>query len=192
MYNRTQVKLRAKQTLGANFGLIFGTLIVGSLILGGLGVTGIGTLILAGPIGVGLSLVQLSVLRGEKAEFGDMFKGFNNFGTNCGAGVLVGLFTFLWSLLFCIPDIVKAYSYSMTFYILADHPEMKATDAITASRMMMKGRKWDLFVLDLSFFWWILLICVSCGVAAIYVEPYMELSRASFYEAIKDAPAEQA
>ncbi|MBR6902612.1 MAG: DUF975 family protein [Clostridia bacterium] len=192
MYNRTQVKLRAKQTLGANFGLIFGTLIVGSLILGGLGVTGIGTLILAGPIGVGLALVQLSALRGEQVEFGDMFKGFNNFGTNCGAGVLVAVFTFLWSLLFCIPGIVKAYSYSMTFYILADHPEMKATEAITASRMMMKGRKWDLFVLDLSFLWWILLICVSCGVAAIYVEPYMELSRASFYESIKDAPVEQA
>lgn len=189
MYNRTQVKLRAKQALGANFGLIFGTFIVGCLILGGVGFTGIGTLILAGPIGVGLALVQLSVLRGEKAEFGDMFKGFNNFGTTCGAGVLVSLFTFLWSLLFWIPGIVKAYSYSMTFYILADHPEMKATDAITASRMMMKGRKWDLFVLDLSFFWWILLVSVSCGIAIIYVEPYMELSHASFYEAIKDAPA---
>lgn len=190
MYNRLQVKLRAKQALGANFGLIFGTLIVGGLILGGVGFTGIGTLILAGPIGVGLALVQLSVLRGEQVEFGDMFKGFNNFGTNCGAGVLVGVFTFLWSLLFVIPGIVKAYSYSMTFYILADHPEMKAADAITASRMMMKGRKWDLFVLDLSFFWWIVLVSVSCGVAAIYVEPYMEMSRASFYEAIKDAPAQ--
>lgn len=190
MYNRLQVKLRAKQALGANFGLIFGTLIVGGLILGGVGFTGIGTLILAGPIGVGLALVQLSVLRGEQAEFGDMFKGFNNFGTTCGAGVLVGVFTFLWSLLFVIPGIVKAYSYSMTFYILADHPEMKATDAITASRMMMKGRKWDLFVLDLSFFWWIVLVSVSCGIAAIYVEPYMEMSHASFYEAIKDAPAQ--
>lgn len=186
MYDRKQVKLRAKTTLGANFGIIFGTIIVGGLILGASGITGIGALILSGPIAAGLALVQLSVLRGEKAEFGDMFKGFNNFGTNCGAGVLVAIYTFLWSLLFCIPGIVKSYSYAMTFYILADHPEMNANEAITASKNMMNGHKWDLFVLDLSFFWWILLGSVTCGLAFIYVEPYMELSRASFYESIKD------
>lgn len=171
--------------MGVNFGIIFGTIIVGGLILGASGITGIGALILSGPIAAGLALVQLSVLRGEKAEFGDMFKGFNNFGTNCGAGVLVAIYTFLWSLLFCIPGIVKSYSYAMTFYILADHPEMKANDAITVSKNMMNGNKWDLFVLDLSFFWWILLGSVTCGLAFIYVEPYMELSRASFYESIK-------
>ena len=188
MYDRRQIKLRAKQALGANFGLIFGTLLVGGLIVSAASFTVLGAIILAGPIAAGLALIQLSALRGQNVEFGDMFKGFNNFGTNCGAGVLVAVFTYLWSLLFIIPGIVKAYSYSMTFYILADHPEMKATDAITASRMMMKGHKFDLFVLDLSFFWWILLVCVSCGVAAIYVEPYMEMSHASFYETIKDMP----
>lgn len=186
MYDRKQVKLRAKTALGANFGIIFGTIIVGGLVLGASGITGIGALVLSGPIAAGLALVQLSVIRGEKAEFGDMFKGFNNFGTNCGAGVLVTIYTFLWSLLFCIPGIVKSYSYAMTFYILADHPEMKANEAITASKNMMNGHKWDLFVLDLSFFWWILLGSVTCGLALIYVEPYMELSRASFYESIKD------
>ena len=189
MYDRKQVKLRAKQTLSANFGLIFGTIVVGGLILSAAGFVVVGTLVLAGPIAAGLALVQLSALRGQQVEFGDMFKGFNNFGTNCGAGVLVSIYTCLWSLLFVIPGIVKAYSYSMTFYILADHPEMKANDAITASRNMMRGHKWDLFVLDLSFFWWIVLVSVTCGLAAIYVEPYMELSHASFYESIKDMNA---
>ena len=186
MYDRKQVKLRAKQTLGNNFGLIFGTLLVGSLILCALAFTGIGTILLAGPIGAGLALVQLSALRGDEVEFGDMFKGFNNFGTNCGAGVLMSLFIWLWSFLLIIPGIIKAYSYSMTFYILADHPEMTATGAITASRNMMRGHKWDLFVLDLSFFWWIVLVSITFGIAGIYVEPYMELSHASFYESIKD------
>lgn len=191
MYDRKQVKLRAKQTLGANFGLIFGTIIVGGLIISAAGITIIGSILLAGPIAAGLALVQLSALRGQQVEFGDMFKGFNNFGTTCGTGVLVAIYTILWSLLFYIPGIVKAYSYSMTFYILADHPEMKANEAITASRMMMKGHKWDLFVLDLSFFWWIVLASVTCGIAAIYVEPYMELSHASFYETVKDMPQVQ-
>ena len=186
MYDRKQVKLRAKQTLSANFGLIFGTLIIGGLIISAGGIVIFGSIVLAGPIAAGLALIQLSALRGEKVEFGDMFKGFNNFGTNCGAGVLVAVYTILWSLLFYIPSIVKAYSYSMTFYILADHPEMGASEAITASRKMMDGHKWDLFVLDLSFFWWILLSTITCGLALIYVEPYMELSHASFYETIKD------
>lgn len=185
MYDRKQVKLHAKTTLSANFGLVFGTIFIGGIIISAASVAAI---IIAGPIAAGLALIELSVLRGEKVEFGDMFKGFNNFGTNCAAGVLVGIYTFLWALLFYIPGIVKAYSYSMTFYILADHPEMKPNDAIKASQMMMKGRKWDLFVLDLSFFWWILLGIVTCGLAFIYVDPYMELSRAAFYESIKDAP----
>lgn len=183
MYDRKQVKLRAKTALSASFGIVFGTIIVGSLIVSAASFV---AFLIVGPIAAGLALVQLSVLRGEKAEFGDMFKGFNNFGTNCGAGVLVGIYTFLWSLLFCIPGIIKTYSYAMTFYILADHPEMKANEAITVSKNMMKGRKWDLFVLDLSFFWWVLLGIVTCGLAFIYVDPYMELSRAAFYESIKD------
>lgn len=185
MYDRKQVKLRAKTALGANFGIVFGTLIVGGLIVGA---SSIAALFISGPIAAGLALVELSVLRGEEVQFGDMFKGFNRFGTTCGAGVLVGIYTFLWSLLFCIPGIIKTYSYSMTFYILADHPEMKANEAITASKNMMKGHKWDLFVLDLSFFWWILLGTVTCGLAFIYVDPYMELSHASFYDTIKDQP----
>ena len=138
MYDRKQVKLRAKTTLSANFGLVFGTLFVGGIIISA---ASIASIIIAGPIAAGLAVIQLSVLRGEKVEFGDMFKGFNNFGTNCGAGVLVTIYIFLWSLLLYIPGIVKAYSYSMTFFILADHPEMKANDAIKASQAMMKGRK---------------------------------------------------
>ena len=191
MYDRKQVKLRAKSALHANFGLVFGTIIVGSLIISAGGMVIFGSIVLAGPIAAGLALVQLSVLRGQDVQFGDMFKGFNNFGTNCGAGVLEAVYIMLWSLLFWIPGIVKAYSYAMTFYILADHPEMKANEAITASRFMMKGHKWDLFVLDLRFCWWIVLACISCGLGVIYVEPYMELSRASFYECIKDMPPVQ-
>ncbi|MBO4693178.1 MAG: DUF975 family protein [Clostridia bacterium] len=182
MYDRKQIKLRAKTALSASFGLVFGTIIVGGLIISAASVL---AFIIVGPIAAGLAFVQLSVLRGEKIQFGDMFRGFNNFGTNCGAGVLVGIYTILWSLLFYIPGIVKSYSYAMTFYILADHPEMKANEAITASRKMMNGHKWDLFVLDLSFIWWILLGLITCGLAFIYVDPYMELSRAAFYESIK-------
>lgn len=183
MYNRTQVKLEAKQALSKNFGTALGVLIVGAVILG---IASFVSFLLAGVISVGYAIVFLEIVRGWKLEFADMFKGFNNFGTNCLAGILIAVYSFLWSLLFVIPGIIKAYSYAMTPYVLADHPEMSANDAISASRVIMDGHKWDLFVLQLSFFWWILLCCFTFGLAYIYVGPYMAAAEAKFYDAIKD------
>jgi hypothetical protein len=60
-------------------------------------------------------------------------------------GILVTIFTFLWSLLFIIPGIVKSYSYAMAFYIRNDYPGYTATEAVTKSREMMRGYKGKLF-----------------------------------------------
>ncbi len=186
MYNRTQVKLEAKQALKGNLGISIGVIIVVGIILAVSEYVPFASIILTGIFSVGLAIVMLEIVRGWQVEFGDAFKGFNNFGTNCLAGVLVTVFTALWSLLFVIPGIVKAYSYAMTFYILADHPEMKPKDAITASRIMMDGHKFDLLVLELSFFWWYLLCGITFGLACLYVVPYVSAARAKFYDTIKD------
>lgn len=70
---------------------------------------------------------------------------------------LQGLYVALWSLLLFIPGVVKAYSYAMTPYIMAEHPGLTANEAITESRRIMDGNKWRLFCLDLSFLGWELL-----------------------------------
>ncbi len=186
MYNRQQVKLEAKQGLHTNLGLAIGVSVVYALITSALS-SAINALsiVFSGVFGVGVALVYLAITRRTQVEFADMFSGFKNFGTNCLAGVLVGLFTFLWSLLFVIPGIIKAYSYSMTYYILADNPEMSAREAIDESRRIMNGHKLDLFVLQLSFFWWILLGCITFGLGFLYVGPYMSAATAKFYDTIK-------
>ena len=74
--------------------------------------------------------------------------------------LLVGLFTFLWSFLFIIPGIIKAYSYSQAINVFFDHKkngtQISYTQAIKESMLMMKGNKLDLFILQLSFIgWWI-------------------------------------
>lgn len=155
MYDRKRVKLEAKQSLNANFGIALGTIIVAGLIMSAAAAFtfSIATIVLSGVIEVGLAIVMLNIVRGHEVNFAQMFNGFENFGTTCLAGVLTGLYTLLWTMLFIIPGIVKAYSYSMTFYILADNPDMKPNEAIKASCQMMKGHKFDLFVLHLSFFW---------------------------------------
>ena len=188
MYDRKRVKFEAKQSLNANFGIALGTIIVAGLIMSAAAAFtfSIATIVLSGVIEVGLAIVMLNIVRGHEVDFVQMFNGFENFGTTCLAGVLTGLYTLLWTMLFIIPGIVKAYSYSMTFYILADNPDMNPNEAIKASCQMMKGHKFDLFVLHLSFFWWNLLGSVTFGIAYIYVIPYMSAAEAKFYDTIKN------
>ena len=115
-----------------------------------------------------------------------------NFGTKFVSTLLVTLFTALWSMLFVIPGLVKSYSYAMTNYILLDRPELSATDAITESRKMMNGHKMELFILDLSFIGWYILVGLTFGIASLYVTPYHMGARAAFYETLKSANAEAA
>lgn len=153
--------------------------------------TGIGSLIFSGAMSVGMMVILLQISRYGTSKIESLFDGFRKgLGNNIVAGILVGVFTFLWSLLFIIPGIVKSYSYSMTFYILADNPEMSPTDAINESRRMMDGNKWRLFCLDLSFIGWYLLSFLTLGILLFWVDPYQMMAHAEFYESIKPQPAQ--
>ena len=100
---------------------------------------------------------------------------------------LMQVYLFLWSLLFAIPGIIKSYSYRLVPYILADNPDMNSDDAITLSRDMMNGQKFEVFVLDLSFFlWWILSSITFNIVGILYVFPYIYATDAELYLAIKN------
>ena len=97
-----------------------------------------------------------------------------------------GLYIFLWSLLFVIPGIIKAYEYRMIPFLLAEHPDMSKEDAFAISKNLMTGEKWNAFVLDLSFILWYLLSAITCGIVAIfYVNPYVLQTNAALYEALK-------
>lgn len=96
--------------------------------------------------------------------------------------LLTGVYTFLWTLLFVIPGIVKGYSYAMTYYIAKDNPNLTAEEAIQASMKVMQGNKMRLFLLDLSFIGWFLLVIVTLGIAALFVTPYASNAHAAFYE----------
>ena len=93
------------------------------------------------------------------------------------------LYTFLWSLLFIIPGVVKAYEYRMIPYLLAENPEMSKEEAFAISKQMMSGQKWKTFVLDLSFIGWEILSVCTLGILSIfYVEPYRFMTNAALYE----------
>jgi uncharacterized membrane protein len=121
------------------------------------------------------------------AEMDEVKTGFHPYGRNVGAMLLRDLFIFLWSLLFIIPGLIKHYSYRMVPYILAEDPSIGAKDAITLSRQMMDGHKWNTFVLDLSFIGWDLLSALTLGLLGVfYVNPYKYSTGAELYQVLKN------
>jgi len=109
-----------------------------------------------------------------------------NYGPILKTMFLRGLYTFLWSLLFVIPGIIKAYAYRMVPYILADNPKMDSEQAILLSRQMMMGEKWRTFVLDLSFIGWYLLGALACGIGVLFVNPYAFSTDAQLYLVLRN------
>lgn len=185
MINRPELKKQAKASLKNNWGYAIAAIVIYGAITAALSSTGIGGLFV-GIFTLGYVAFFMAIIRGNKAKIEDLFCGFtDNFADSFVAGILISIFTFLWTLLFIIPGIVKAYSYSMTFYILKDNPGMSATEAITESRKMMDGHKWQLFCLDLSFLGWYIVGALCLGVGVFFVAPYHQMARANFYEALK-------
>lgn len=112
----------------------------------------------------------------------------NRFGPELINFVLVSIFTFLWTWLLIIPGIIKAYSYSMTPYIVKDMvasgKQVSATYGINASKELMKGHKMALFIFDLSFLGWNILAAITCGIGYLWVTPYYQTAKANFYRHI--------
>ncbi|MGN0521823.1 MAG: DUF975 family protein [Eubacterium sp.] len=96
--------------------------------------------------------------------------------------LLKNLFAFLWSILFIIPGIVYSYSTYFAFELMCDYPNLKPSEALKLSRKIIKGNRTELFTLDLSFIPWYLLMGITCGIAGIYVIPYVKTTKALFYE----------
>ena len=142
---------------------------------------GFAALFLTGALTLGFAQMALTAARTEKVRFGQLFDGFKNYESSLALYILILIFTFLWTLLLIIPGIIKSYSYSMSYFILADHPQMPANQARKYSIELMKGNKWRLFCLDFSFIGWILLSILTLGILSFWIVPYRETARAEFY-----------
>lgn len=135
------------------------------------------------PLEIGIRRFGLANLN-AKAEVKEIGFGYDhNYKNGVKTMFFRDLYTFLWSLLFIIPGIVKSYEYRMIPYLLADHPDMTSEQAFAESKRMMTGQKWNAFVLDLSFIGWDILSILTLGILSIfYVEPYKFMTKAALYE----------
>jgi len=122
---------------------------------------------------LGLATVMLKAIRNDSERwFADSFSGFSRpFGV-FGLIVLMHLRIFLWSLLFLIPGFVALYRYRAAWYLASERPSWGVRKCLSFSGVLMRGRKWRAFCLDLSFIGWMIFayaVTMACGVGAIAV-----------------------
>jgi uncharacterized membrane protein len=182
----------AKESLKGQWGLAIGTFIVYFLVIGAVQSpsifyppSGLLSLLIAGPMAVGVSIFALALSRNQNPNLGQIFGGFYNFGNTLGAYLLMLLFTILWMLLLIVPGIIAALSYSMTFFLLAEDTTLSPMQAIDKSKAMMDGYKAKLFRLFLRFFGWSLLCILTLGIGFFWLIPWIQITMAKFYDDIK-------
>lgn len=139
------------------------------------------------PLGVGYAVACLMLYETNDDRLSEnMFKtAFSRYWHKVGGMFLMSLKVWLWSLLLVIPGIIMAFAYAMTPYILEEHPEIGAWEASRVSQKMMRGHKFRLFRLYLSFIGWALLCVPTLGVGFLWLVPYMQMSQAAFYSDLK-------
>ncbi|MBQ9417159.1 MAG: DUF975 family protein [Bacteroidales bacterium] len=145
------------------------------------------TLFIVVPLAYGYSVAFLRHMRGEETD--DLvtrpFDAFKSYSRYLGTSLLYTLLVCLWTLLLIVPGIIMSFAYAMTPYIMHDHPELTPMECIRASKAMMKGHKWQLFCLRLSFIGWALLCILTLGIGTLWLQPYMQCADAKFYEELK-------
>lgn len=157
-------------------------------------------------LGAGFSRIMLDIAQAEQAEFKRLLFPFKNhflrFLGVSGLLMLLGIFSVVPGI---ILDIFTAMSpgyvwmrglvtvaqyilmiwimtsFSQSFNILLEDPEKKAVQCMRESYEMMNGNRIRLFLLQLSFIGWYLLIYLSFGIGVVWVLPYVGCTCAHFY-----------
>jgi uncharacterized membrane protein len=133
---------------------------------------------------LGMTNCFLAVSRRQTVQVETMFSGFSNFLNAMLLYIINAVLIALWSCLLVIPGIIKYFSYSMSYYILADHPELSANEARKHSMVLMQGNRWRLFCLEFSFIGWLILCALTCGILTFWIQPYMEVACCEFYHSL--------
>ena len=140
------------------------------------------------PLNYGYLMTFLRFSRGENLAVENLFAMFKGdyYKKSVVLGLLVGIYTLLWTLLLIVPGLIKALSYALAPYIMIDNPELSAEEAICKSMKMMEGHKMDLFLIQLGYVGLGLLSMLLLGIPLLWLMPYYQVVYAKFYEEIKN------
>lgn len=143
----------------------------------------------------GYNSYTLRMARNEQPGYQNLLDGFRTLGRAFLVNLLITIFINLWSLVLLVPafvvlgvaamvesgglillavllllagavlSVVISYRYRLAVYFLLDNPDMGALASITASKRAMTGWKGELFIQDLSFLGWYVLVAVVSALA---------------------------
>ena len=179
---------------------------------------GLMVVIIGGAGQMGYARFHLNLAEKKEASFSDLFSQFSRITDGVAMVFVRGFYIVCWTCLFFVPGFIKTYSYAMTPYVLMEHPEYSANEAITESRCLMDGKKWNLFCLTFSFIGWRLICSIQYIIPAVllytqgrlsgvtvlflvglmgplnigylFLRPYEEAAFAAFYRDVRDEKRE--
>ncbi|MDE6614124.1 MAG: DUF975 family protein [Clostridia bacterium] len=172
------MKASAKERLKDQWGMFTLIELISNLLMN------VAMILVGGPLTMGLSIVAVKITKGEKVNVITLFEGFNDFLKVFLLYIVNAIYVFLWSLLFIIPGIIKALSYSMCYFILIDNPNLTYDEARRRSVEIMRGNKGKLFCLYFSFIGWYILSYLTFGILFLFTMPYIRMTLYQFYQSI--------
>ena len=129
----------------------------------------------------GFIIFIINTVRATGAEYLNILDGFSMFFKILLMYILKSVFVTLAFLFLIIPGPIVLYALRMSRYILLDNPEYGVMECFKQSASMMKGHKWELFCLDLSFIGWDFLASLLSPVQ-IYSAPYKQTTYVLYYQ----------
>lgn len=143
------------------------------------------TLLITGPLALGHILFISCLVDTAQCKYDLLFAGFKRYAQTFIAGVLTTLLILVGWCLLIVPGIIISLGLSMTFFVMADEPEISGVEAMKKSWAMMNGHKWDFFCLNLRFIGWAILAVITLGIGALWLNPYMYASYLNFYRQLR-------
>lgn len=201
MINRAELKTYAKNQLRGKWGLAIGSTIVILLIQFILNFISrfaedeialfilltLVSMVISAVMSIGMCRFSLNYAYEDKnPELKDIFSGFPVIIKAIGLSILLGIIVIVGTILLIVPGIILSFMFSQCYYILADDNSKSIIQCLKESAAMMKGYKFEYFVLGLSFLGWIILGMIPFGIGLLWIIPYMNVTTASFYLKVKD------
>lgn len=141
------------------------------------------------PLAAGYTNHILRESRGEEIHVGSLVFGFRVMWKTFAIAIITGLLGALGTVFFIVPGVILILRWSLAVFVLVDNPDLGPIACLRESARLMRGNKWRLFKLELSFFFWYLAsgaVTYLLGVPLlnVYLTPYLYLARAEFYKEI--------
>lgn len=134
----------------------------------------------------------LKISRNEEVTCNELFSKINMVFKFIVMSIFTGIVILLGFICFIIPGIILTFALSQTSLILLDNPDMKVIEAMKLSIKMMKGYKFDYFILILSFLGWAIVMAFTLGIGYFWLIPYMQVTLCNFYNRLKEDYKEKA